>query len=273
MSFTPPKPIWVTGGANTAITAVNADGFSGYAGLTGMTETADSGAYELEWGFKLVMILEGSVSQMLTNANAGYYSRGYIYNSVASGKWIINNSKVIPMRGAKRRVEIYWQSIDGYLAPPEWSLTREDLQPHIERHPLFSSLTQADFTLIRLAFLSATVDGQANSANQMNRTSNPPLASNLLSKMVGGQENYYLASSHYTYSYYYLPGGVPSLNSGGSVYSNPGGPAGYVIPAGESWLRYADEAQQSNYCPIGGIVKVTSTFVGAPNNFWDSDIY
>ena len=270
MSFTPPKPIWVSGGSATAETSIGADGFSSYGGLTGMTEVPESGGYELEWGYKFTMVLEGPSSQVYTNAAAGYYSRGYIYSIPG---YIVNNAKITPMRGAKRRVEILWQSIDSYLAPDEWDVKSEDLQPHIERHPMFSSLTVDDYATVRLAFQAATLNGYSTGLNQLNGTSNPPLANLLFSKLLQGMENYYLAGARYTWSSYYLPVGVPSLNAGGSIYSSPGGPSGYVLPGGNSWLRYQDDAGQSNYCPLGGIVKLTRTFIGAPRSFWDADIY
>jgi hypothetical protein len=59
---------------------------------------------------------------------------------------------------------------------------------------------------------------------------------------------------------------------GGVTYTSPGGPSGYVLPSGFGWLRLADNAVQANYSPLGGIVKLTRTFIGCSGG-WDPDLY
>jgi hypothetical protein len=88
-----------------------------------------------------------------------------------------------------------------------------------------------------------------------------------------GEEYYYLPSARYTWSSYYLPGDAPALNEGGTTYAAPGGPAGYVLPSGFSWLRQADKVGQANYGPLGGTVKLTRSWIGAGNGFWDPFLY
>jgi hypothetical protein len=276
MSYTAPIPNWrgqLTGGSSSQ-TAVNIDLFASYAPLAGahglnkLQEGSDFADYDLGYEFKFMQKLKGTAADIFGYQAYGYFTRGYIF-----GNWIIENAKIRSGRGAVWTITITWQSIGGYLPPDEWNNKAEDLRPHLERHPIFASLQASDFAMVRLAFQAATVSGRQTALNQLQATSNPTLATQLFNKLLQGMEEYYLAGSRYTWSSYYLPGDVPTLSPGGVQYTSVGGPSGYVLPPGYTWLRYADDDGQANYGPLGGIVKLTRTFIGAPNGVWDTDIY
>jgi hypothetical protein len=130
-----------------------------------------------------------------------------------------------------------------------------------------------DFATIQMALQSANAGMLASALNNVQTgTSNPDLAIMLYNKMRLGMETYQFWGANYHWSTFYLPGAVASLNQGG-YQEMPGGPIGAVLPYGFSWLRQADKAGQAENSPLGGIVKITRSWIGAPNGFWDEDIY
>jgi hypothetical protein len=245
--LTPPTPQWINGGAGS--------------------EIPESGKYELSYGYKWTQIIDAAYDLIIENGNAGYYNRGVI-----SDDYIINDSVITRSKGGKGRVEIHWQSIGGYLSPDEWSVTPEDLQPRIERHPLFAALMPSDFALVQQALLAVNNGSMTTAVNQFAGSSNPDLVNKLYTKMRKGFENYYLAGWRYTWSTYYLPAYAPYVAIGG-VTQYPGGPPSGLVPGNISWLRLADDFGMAAWCPLGGVVKLTRHWIGGPMGFWDPDIY
>ncbi|HEX3717503.1 MAG TPA: hypothetical protein VH595_06000 [Verrucomicrobiae bacterium] len=244
--LTPPTPQWINGGE--------------------LYETPASNKFALSYGYKWTQIIEGAYDLIIDNGNDGLYNRG-----VVSGNYIVNDADITRDKGGKGRVEIHWQSIDGYVNPDEWSLTPEDLQPRIERHPLFASLLPSDLATVQQALLALNNGSMVTALNQFNGT-NGALMTKLYEKMRKGSENYYLAGWRYTWASYYLPTDVPTVNIGG-VTQTPGGPPAHLFPFEISWLRLADDLSQAAWCPLGGIVKLTRHWIGGPMGFWDPDIY
>ena len=250
--YTPPTPQWV------GSMDIDSD----------VVQTPDDGTFELAWGYKLTRKYEGLYSLLLSNIAFGQYNRG-----VVSDDYVIDHTRVTKSKGSKGRVEIDWQSIGGYLNPDEWSVEPEDLQPRIERHPNYASLLPADFAIVQQAINALNSGALAVAQNQFAGTSNPTLVQSLYTKMRRGFENYYLAAARYRWTQYYVSGDLPLPNTGGYTYVSPDGPAGYTLPAGFSWLRLADVVGQANWSPLGGIERITYSWLGAPNGYWDSDIY
>jgi hypothetical protein len=235
---------------------------TGFGAVPQLQECSESGLYELAWEYKFTQVFKGPTAAIIALANAGYYNRGTIV-----GGYIINNSKISPSKGGMRIVTIYWQNIDGYLPPDEVDLEQEDLKPHLMTHPAYSSLTNDDFIVIDTATRAGSYQGRQAALNMMAGTSNPTLASMLLTRLLNGQETYYFTGARLTWATYYLPDDVPTLSEGGFMQV-PGGPDSYVLPAGFNWERYADKLQQANYCPLGGIQKLIRTWIGGLNGWY-----
>jgi hypothetical protein len=243
-------------------------------GVTSPVQSPDGMHYGLNLKWKWTQKLRGDWTTIIENANAGFYFRGTI-----SGDWIIGESRLQLEKGQVGTVEIDWESIASGLSPDEWEVTRENLQPHLERNSYFSNLSSDNIAIVKRAFNAFSAEMQATASNQfasclgLDGSSTEALCWSLLDKLEKGMESYYLAASRYTWSTYYLPGDVPALFPGGYIDPSPGGPAGYVLPANTAWLREADQVGQANYAPIGGIVKLTRTWIGGPLGWWDTNLY
>lgn len=252
MPYTPPTPNWV-GPLDRS---------------TDLVQTPDDGDLDLSWGYKLRRKYEGDYDTIVTLALGGAYNRG-----IVSDGYVIDNASVRKSRGRKGRVEIDWQSIGGYLNPDEWQITPEDLQPKIERHPLYDSLTVEDINEVRQAAEAYNTASFASAYAKVNTGSNSALKKQLYGKIINGMDTYYLSAYRYSWSQYFLSGHLPVPDPGGKTYAAPAGPAGFILPVGFSWLRLADEAGQANWSPLGGIEKITYHWLGAPDGHWDPDVY
>ncbi|MGO8699632.1 MAG: hypothetical protein ACLQVY_18185 [Limisphaerales bacterium] len=225
-------------------------------------------------GFDYTLDIKSRYTEKFSGPYVNLYAAGVwgVYNrGVISGEWIINNARLQLQRSNVGILTINWESIN-QVPYDEWSVTQWDLQPRIERHPRYSTLTEGDFTVIQQALLSATTGALNTALNNLSGTSNPALATELYKKMRDGMETYYLAGARYTWTTYYRPGYLPTPSEGGYTES-PGGPAGYVLPAGFAWLRTADDYGLALYAPLGGITKLTRVWLGAGGSYWDTDIY
>jgi hypothetical protein len=254
MPYTPPTPKFV--GPMPVYPA------SGY----DFEATPDGQDYTLDIKSRYTEKFSGPFVNLYAAGLWGVYNRG-----VVSDGWIINNARLQKQKGGIGILTINWESIDN-VPYDEWSVTPEDLQPHVERHPNYSSLLPADFAAIQQALLAASTGALATGINNFAGTSNPTLVAALYGKMRNGMETYYLAGARYTWTSYFLPGDLPTPNEGG-VTQTPGGPSGFVLPSGFTWLRLADDYGMALYSPLGGITKLTRHWIGAPSGFWDTAIY
>ena len=247
----PVTPVFVTGG-----------------GVSLPVNTPDSGKFVLDYKWRWTDKKKGDYATISSQINSGFYTRGTI-----NGGWIITQTRVETEKGAVATLEIDYESISGQLPPDEPDLQRENLQPHIERHPMFAALDPIkDIGLVQQAFAAYQASGQATAQNQFAASPNADLCQKLFEKLRRGFETYYLAGSHYVWNQYYLPGEIPSLSNGGYTQA-PGGPYTGLLPANVQWLREADSLSQGQYSPLGGIQKVTRSWIGGPNGWWDPDIY
>ena len=246
----PVTPVFVTGG-----------------GVTLPVHTPDSGKFVLDYKWRWTDKQRGDYATIAAQVNAGFYTRGTL-----NGGWIITQARVDSEKGTVATLEIDYESIAGQLPPDEPDLQRENLQPHIERHPIFQALTPTELSIVQQAHAAYTATGQATAKNQFTGD-NAALMLKLFEKLKRGFESYYLAGSRYVWNQYYLPGEVPSLSNGGYT-QEPGGPyGGGLLPGNVQWLREADSLSQGQYSPLGGIQKVTRSWVGGPDGWWDPDIY
>lgn len=243
----------------------------------GVTETPDSGKFTLNQKWRVTQKLMGSYTAIADLAGVTYY-RGVtaiapvIGGLILNGKWIVAEVRIDKQKPGAGTMEIDWENTNTITAVDEWDVEPEDLQPHLERNPLYASLLPSDFATIQQAIQAATNGALKTALNNVASCSNPALATQLYQKMRGGMETYQLYGARYHWSTYFLPGAVSTVNQGG-YQEFPGGPAGYILPAGFAWLRQADKPGQADNSPLGGIVKVTRSWIGAPNGFWDTDIY
>jgi len=242
-----------------------------FAAGAGLAEQPDSDIVVLDYKWKLTKKYAGQFATIDANAAAGYYFRG-VTQVIGGYTWVIAQARYHKVKPQVGFLEIDYENISGQVSPDEWQIQRENLQPHIERHPIFQALSTGDFATVQMAFAALTATGQATAKNQFYGSPNQALMQKLFDKLKHGFETYYLAGSRYTWSTYYLPGSAPGLAAGG-VTQTPGGPAGAILPAGNEYLREADVLGQANYSPIGGIEKLERNWVGGPNGWWDPDIY
>ncbi len=241
---------------------------SGLAG-TSLIEIAESGKYSLEFKQRWDQVFEGKYSDI--NSVVLTYARG----ALNGAGWVVSQTDVEKFKGGKGRFTIHWENIAGYLNPDEWDVEPEDLQPKIQRHPMFAALSSSDFGTIEQAVLAAQTSntGVAYAPDWTHISDgNSALAQKLYDKLFRGQETYILYGARYTWSTYYLAGDEPALNNG-SVTQTPGGPSGEILPSGFSWVRLADKIGTANNCPAGYVLRLTRAWQGAPNGFWDTDLY
>ena len=187
------------------------------------------------------------------------------------GYYSVEDSSVESAKGGKGVVTVNYLSLN-VMPPDEFSLTPFEIQPPIEKHVYFASLTDADRKKAKAAFNSATAAGSTtimaaiagitgeNASIRQART----LA--LVNKWLKGEENFYLAGlkfQHTMHSYI-----APAASEGGFIQFPFGTFSGYVSAAGMSWLRQSDEVIWNN-----GLWKLTRTWLGAPSGQWDPDLY
>lgn len=170
-------------------------------------------------------------------------------------------------KGDRGILVIEWEATAGSAlpAPPdEFSLEPFDINPRVERHPNFSSVTAQELAQIWQARNGSTAD-ERDEALQWVYANGSDQAVVLVDLFVKGVENYYLSGlkfSQLIHSY-----SAPSCTLGGFIQV-PFGAGSGLIPSGASWLRKADGLTWS-----GGVYKLTRTWVGAPLGHWDPVIY
>ena len=237
-------------------------------GTGSLSEIAESGKYVLEYKYRWDQVFEGPYADI--NAVITSYMRG----ALNGAGWVVSQTDVEKFKGGKGRMTVHWENIDGYLNPDEWDVDPENLQPQIERHPMFAALTSTDIGIVQQTVMAARLTNSGKVVPSWSEISagNSALAQSLYTKLLHGEETYLLYGARYTWSTYYLAGDEPSLNNG-SVTQTPGGPSGYILPSGFSWVRLADKIGQANNCPAGYVLKLTRTWLGAPDGFWDTDLY
>lgn len=157
--------------------------------------------------------------------------------------------------------EAYSSSSGATLPPDEYGLRPFEVNPKIERHPLFADLTDEEREDVR-AWVDAP-DPTTRAANKLLVTD--ATAQLLGQKLLKGLESYYLAGWTYSWSLYSWT--IPTLTNGAYI-ETPGGPLAGYLGTGVDWLRQADDMEFDGFK-----YKLTRTWLGGPTGHWDTDIY
>lgn len=192
------------------------------------------------------------------------------------------------------------------VPPDEFSVEAVEFNPSLFRHPRYASVVNYTtgplvgaqiVSLIQgtVNFSSVNAQSDANALLTASQISDPDvlaLAQELQQKFSNGFDTFYLAGFKVTYSYYNFlpilmnPGGYvqdPVTEGGLPFYfwSDNGTPGGNNIftylsetvdpilyGGGFSWLRQCDyQSYQRTW------FKITQTWIGGPDGFWDAQIY
>ncbi len=224
----------------------------------------DSGAIEIGQKNKYQEIIEGTYTSC--------YSRLLARGSTATilgGSWILASCRLTREKAGKGRIERNWESAV-YLPPDSAGLQPENLNPRIERHPLFAALTPDDFATVQSAVQAWNQTARAAALSSFGNLSNPNLANSLYTKLRNGEETYYLSAQRYTWTTYFAYPVTGHLNPGGYA-ETPGGPFINNLPYGFAWLRESDSMDFVS--DLQTMVKLTRSWLGAPNGQWDPDLY
>jgi hypothetical protein len=242
-----------------------------FIGSSQYVECPDSPRIIRDKRIQMIRKYEGEMSVLVTVAqNAAY--RGAVWIS----GWVVTHSELERARGSRGVLTITMDcTADETLPPDEADLSTVDLDPQIERHPIFHSLTYAEITIVRNVFDSMTKDGQDSNKNILDsHSANKDIMLLLLDKYKQGMETYKLAGWKYTWgSYWYT---LPTLITGYYQELPTGGPLYDDLPTDSvSWLRAPDTVTfQSTQEAVKRLVR---TWYGAPIvsdvSHWDNDIY
>lgn len=151
----------------------------------------------------------------------------------------------------------------------KFSLRSFEINPRLERHPRYASLDDDTMALVRQAVDGADQTTRDEALTAIGLLSAPVanLASELVGKLLRGQETYYLAGLTYIWSA--SSWSVPTFSDGG-VIETPGGPlAAYIATFPFDWLRLCDELDDTD----GTSYRITRSWKGGPSGHWDSDLY
>jgi len=230
------------------------------------------------------------------------------FNSTSLNRagWVVNQSTVANQRGGIGKLTIEWEaggsSATMALPAGECRIEPQELYPRIEKNKYFQGTTPLLPVNVKIAYNAAnlvTPDGAApvndvfyialfgRAAIAANPTAQPPtpalpaidpaitdatqlaLARALYTKLLRGEETYYLAGWRYTsiiYSYT-----LPTINIG-AVLQSPNGIGPITIADSTiGWLRLADLVEPAGV--NGSMWKITRTWLGGPNGHWDADLY
>jgi hypothetical protein len=127
------------------------------------------------------------------------------------------------------------------LTPDTYGLMPTEVNPSLQSHPYFSTLTESHVSLVNAWVSASTALARSESKAKVlaiTPTETKNLAVKLGEKMIRGQDSYYLAGWTYTWTSYWWT--LPTVNDGGSI-ETPGGPLAGLLGSSLAWLRLADE--------------------------------
>lgn len=222
---------------------------------------------------------------------ANMLARGTFGTGFRTG-WVVNQCTVDTQRGTIGTLTYEWEAGGSSATQPlpigTPSLKPQELYPKIERNGIFAGIDATTISIVYNAlYLATNAQGQVLGGDQFltakiinggpdgqghytsgTAATQLALAQNLLSKMMIGEETYYLAGWRYTYEVYSYT--APTVGPGG-IIGTPGGPYAGILPGNVSWLRLADDLDPAGV--HGSMYKLNVTWLGGPNGHWDSDIY
>ena len=207
------------------------------------------------------------------------------FGSGGRAGWVVNQCSLQSLRAGIGKLTIEWEaggtSATNPLPVGNCSLKSQELYPKVERNAYFqgtSGITGApttpiDYKTIQLAYnalYAATQNGSASAKGAGDKLTGDQLKhfNKLFSKLMAGEETYYLAGWRYTYDTYSYT--LPSAFRG-AVVQTPSGPLSSVLPSGVDWLRLADDVDPAGVA--GSMWKRTWNYLGGPNGHWDVELY
>ena len=241
-----------------------------------LVETPDSGKLVASDRIRWTQILKGPYAVARTSQPA----RGAFGSGITAG-WVVNQSNVDQERGGIGKLTIEWEAGGAYavatLPVGDFSLDPQELYPRIERNSFFINLTAPNIKIAVNAAYFATQAGVAGDQfttdlNAISDSTQQTLAIALYTKLLRGEETFYITGWRYSYEVFsYSP---PAISSG-AFTGTPGGPMSAYLPANVVWLRLADHPQPAGV--NGSMYKNTINWLGGPIasgiGFWDPDLY
>jgi hypothetical protein len=204
----------------------------------------------------------------------GLLARG-TFGTAARLGWVVTSSKVESEKGGVGKLTINWEAGGTYAWPPlpcdEFTLAALELYPSIERAGYFNGITAVTAALAKACGTGSTAMARAAAYDQITLISDPTqqaLGLSLAAKYSRGEETFYLAGWRYVWTSYSYS--LPSTTLGAMIQA-PLGPLYGYFSGSISFLRLADDLQSAGV--NGSCFKVSRTWLGAPDGYWDSDIY
>ncbi len=203
---------------------------------------------------------------------------------VGANTYVISESRMSRIRPNVAEIEVDCDSYD-QTPTDEFCIEPIDQNPRIERHPIFKPLADDAkqggnlLSSVQAAYLAATQGARQNAKQVWAGDPLAPLCDQLYAALLSGMETYYLSQWMYTWTTYIQNELIdneiildpPTLSLGG-VTEHPGGPLAAFL-TGNQWLRLADRLTVSGQSPIGTVLKLTRSWLGGPNTFFDTGIY
>jgi hypothetical protein len=211
---------------------------------------------------------------------ASMLPRGTFGTGIYAG-WVINQSTVDTERGAIGTLTYDWEAGGAGATQPlpvgDFDLEPQELYPKIERAGVFKGITFKTLNICYNALYLATNATGTPLINDNFLTTNITdptqlaLAANLVSKLLKGEETFYMAGWRYWFEIFSY---TEPFTSRGGVTGTPSGPLAR-LPANVAWLRLADKLEPAGV--NGSMYKLTVTWLGGPVlngvGYWDSDVY
>lgn len=189
-------------------------------------------------------------------------AKGTIGTGEEVGYWVAR-CEVTRQPGAAGRLVIAWEAISGdlgyQLPPDEFGIEPFEANPALENHPLYQGISAESLSNVHKA-----LNGDDDAELALTQIPDPT-AWFLLRKLRRGTTNWYVAGFRYTWVLHSW--GLPAATKGGFLQT-PGGPLEGALPAGIAWLRYSDQLSYQN-----GVFRLTRTWLGGPDGFWDPELY
>jgi hypothetical protein len=229
-----------------------------YVSISGLIETPQSGGWEIGAVRRRIQEYVGK----LATCEAQAPWRGSLGTGEYAG-WLVDSVLITPDRGGMATMQIRYTAGMGSgqeLPADEWSVQSFEDNPRLERHQRYATLTSAQRADVQTAVQALTEEDRDAAYSGL-----AALGQELVDKIRLGQESYYRPGRRYVWtSYSYSP---PFAVDGGLI-ELPGGPGAAYLNNNYSWLRLADDLEYVN-----GTYRITSTWLGAPDGYWDKDIY
>lgn len=200
--------------------------------------------------------------------------------------WVLNQCTCKTQRGTIGELTMEWEAGGTGASQPlpsgEVKLDPQEFYPKVERNAFFSNggnfLLPQDIALAYASMHASTPFAQANALTQLAAraaSGNPTIAASaalgetLAGMLQKGEETYYQAGFRYTWDWYTYT--LPSINLGGIIQSPNGIAPTSIAGSTISWLRLADSFSSAGV--NGSMWKMTYTWLGGQDGYWDTNLY